>query len=83
MSEPEIYPLDETAIESFQEIDQQEKLWAASLGGARSALLGHFCRQHKLSGAWRLADNRREIVKVEMNGQPQPIPAEISNGTET
>ena len=79
MNESEVYPLDETAIESFAEVDRQEQLWAASLSGARSALLGHFCRQHKLSGGWRLADNRREIVKVE----GQPVPAEMMNGNQT
>ena len=60
------HELDEATIASFAEIDLQEKLWAASLNGARSAILGHFCRQNQLEGAWRVAPNGKELVKVEV-----------------
>ena len=79
MNEPELFPLDEDEIQSFAEIDLQEKMMAASLGGARTAILGQFCRKHKLAGIWRVAENGKEIVKVEAQPQLQPV---VANGNE-
>ena len=57
--------LDETSIEHFADIDQQERVLAASLATARTTILACFLRQHKLPGNWRVAENKREIIKVE------------------
>jgi len=63
--EDNTYPLDEASIEHFAELDQQERILAASLATARTTVLACFLRQHKLPGSWRVAENKREIVKVE------------------
>lgn len=64
--EPEIYPLDDEAIgfiaEKLREIEalkQHVQLLEAALNGA----LTYFARIHKLEGPWKLADNRRELVR--------------------
>ena len=54
------FPLDDAAIQILAEIDQQ----AASLDASRQGVLTLFARQHKLQGQWRLAPNRRELVKA-------------------
>ena len=76
MTEENTYPLDEASIEHFADIDQQERVLAASLATARTTILACFLRQHKLPGNWRVAENKREIIKVE--NQPNglvPLPA--------
>ena len=62
----EIYPLDDEAImfiaEVHREIEalrQRAQLFEAALNGA----LQYFARLHKLEGPWKLADNRRELVR--------------------
>lgn len=60
----ELYPLDDAAIEAIADLDKQE----SNCNIARNAILSYFLRQHKLSGDWRLAPNRRELVKL-----PAPV----------
>lgn len=60
--------LDEVARAALADVDAEERILAASLNTARSTILRYFCRQNKLDGDWRLAENKREIVKVEGNG---------------
>jgi len=60
----EKYPLDETSIEMFNEIKQQSNALNEQFRGA----LTLFMRQHKLQGIWRVAENGRELEKV--NQQP-------------
>lgn len=62
----EIYPLDDAAVgfiaEKLREIEalkQDVQLLEAALNGA----LTYFARLHKLEGQWKLADNRRELVR--------------------
>lgn len=61
------FPLDDAAIESLAELDKQTN----DIAVARNAILSYFLRQHKLTGNWQLAMNRRELVRVE-----QPLPAQ-------
>jgi hypothetical protein len=63
-SNEEVFPLDDAAIESLAEIDQQERQAASSFNGARQGILALFAKQHKLQGNWKLSDNKRELVKV-------------------
>ena len=64
--EPEIYPLDDSAVEFIAEkmrqietLKQHAQLLEAGLNGA----LTYFARLHGLEGPWKLADNRRELVR--------------------
>lgn len=60
MEDQQNYPLDETAIEALAAYDAEiEKLRAA-----QSGMLQYFLKLHKLTGPWRVADNRRELVKA-------------------
>jgi len=60
MDNSENYPLDETAIQFIAEIDAEiTKLQERQAGG-----LQYFLRLHKLTGPWRVAQNRRELVKA-------------------
>jgi hypothetical protein len=56
----ENFPLDDAAIDSLAELDQQER----NINVARQAILSYFLRQQKLTGNWQLAQNRRELVKT-------------------
>lgn len=58
---PEMFPLDDAAIATIQELDQQER----DINIARNAMLGYFLRQHNLQGNWRVAPNRRELMRSE------------------
>lgn len=72
--EPEMFPLDEAAIESIQELDAQEKRIidaAKEINVARQAILSYFLRQHKMTGNWTLAENRKELTR---NPEPAPVP---------
>jgi hypothetical protein len=65
-AEPELFPLDEAAIEAIQDLDKQEtQLVEASknINVARNAILSYFLRQHKLEGNWQLAENRKELMR--------------------
>lgn len=71
----DLFPLDEAAIESIAELDGQEKRLidaAKELNVARQAILSYFLRQHKMSGNWTLAENRKELLR---NPEPAPVPA--------
>jgi hypothetical protein len=61
------YPLDDAAIEMIAELDQQEKQVLV----ARNAILTYILRQHKLMGPWKVAPNRRELVRDAPAQQPQ------------
>ena len=65
----ETFPLDDAAIESLAELDQQER----SIGVARQAILSYFLRQQRMTGNWQLAPNRRELVR-----QSSTLPAGIT-----
>ena len=65
-AETEIFPLDDAAIESLAELDQQDKLTHS----ARLGILGYFLKVHKLQGNWQLAPNRRELVRSAQQQQP-------------
>jgi hypothetical protein len=65
----EILPIDDdTVIEALAEVDVQERIGIAvlnaSISSARTSILSLFARQRKLAGDWRLADNKRELIKV-------------------
>ena len=62
--ENEIVPLDDAAIEALADIEIQERIAIASVIAARTATLNLFARQHKLPGEWRLAENKKELIKV-------------------
>ena len=64
MEDHVIVPLDDATIEAIAEIDIQERIALASVQAARTAALNLFARQNKLLGNWRLADNKRELVKA-------------------
>jgi hypothetical protein len=68
-AETESFPLDDAAIESLAELDQQDKLTHS----ARLGILGYFLKQHKLTGNWQLSPNRRELVKA---AAALPIPTQ-------
>jgi hypothetical protein len=57
--EADVFPLDDAALESLAQFDQQEQ----QIMGARIGVLTLFTRIHKLQGNWQLAQNRRELVK--------------------
>ena len=64
--EPEIYPLDDAAVEFIAEklreietLKQHAQLLEAALNGA----LTYFARLHGLEGPWQLAANKRELVR--------------------
>jgi hypothetical protein len=63
----ENFPLDDAAIATISELDEQEK----GISIARNAILSYFLRVHSLTGNWQLAANRRELVR--------PAPAVLSN----
>jgi beta-phosphoglucomutase-like phosphatase (HAD superfamily) len=67
-AEVESYPLDDAAIELIAELDQQEKQVLV----ARNSILTYILRQHKLTGPWKVAPNRRELVRDAVQPQPQP-----------
>jgi hypothetical protein len=58
-ADADIFPLDDAAIETLAEMDQQER----QLNAARTAVLTYFLKQHKLKGNWSLSPNRRELVR--------------------
>ena len=62
--ENEIVPLDDAAIEALADIEIQERIAIASVIAARTATLNLFARQQKLPGEWKLAPNKRELIKV-------------------
>lgn len=66
-AEVENYPLDEAMIQLLAELDQQMQPFQLQAQGA----LVLFLRQHKLQGNWRVAENRRELVKQPV-AAPQP-----------
>lgn len=62
----ENFPLDEASIAVFAEGVKQIELLNAQMGGA----LRLFLRQHNLQGNWRIAQNGRELERVEDVNQP-------------
>lgn len=56
---PEVYPLDETALEMLADLDRQGQ----ALNAAINTTLTYFAKQHKLGDGWQLAPNRRELVR--------------------
>ena len=56
--DPEVFPLDDAAIEILAQTEQQVR----DLNNGAQAVLAYFLRQHKLTGNWRLAPNRRELI---------------------
>jgi hypothetical protein len=71
--QPENFPLDDAAIEALAEYDQQER----TINVARSAVLAYFLRQHKMTGEWQIAPNRKELVRAQTQQpqlQPGPLP---------
>jgi hypothetical protein len=71
--EPELFPLDEAAIEAIKDLDNQEtQLVEASknINVARNAILSYFLRQHKLQGNWQLAETRTELVRQATTATP-------------
>lgn len=76
----ECYPLDEVAIEQLEELDTQEKRLVdqankalEQLAVARQFTLKYFIRVHKLTGDWKLAENKRELMKEVPAVQPTDI----------
>lgn len=67
-NEPENYPLDEDAIRLIAELDEQGRSAQVAVSASVSAVLSYFVRKHKLSGDWKLAQNRRELVSVPAQG---------------
>ena len=55
------YPLDDVAIALFAQGLKQIEAVNAEMSGA----LKLYLRQHKLEGNWRLADNGRELQRME------------------
>jgi hypothetical protein len=66
VGESELYPLDDAAIETIADLDAQER----NIAIARNAILSYFLRQHKLTGNWTLAPNRRELTRA---AAPLPV----------
>ena len=54
----EIFPLDEAAISTVQEL--RENIKAAQI--AINAVLSYFARQHELQGRIQLSENGRELI---------------------
>jgi hypothetical protein len=69
MEDHEIVPLDDATIEALAEIAIQERIALSSINAARTATLNLFARQNKLPGNWRLAENKRELIKAEQSVQ--------------
>jgi hypothetical protein len=63
-ADADVFPLDDAAIETLAEFDQQER----QLNVARTAVLSYFLKQHKLLGNWSLSPNRRELVRQVTGG---------------
>ena len=55
----EILPLDDAAVEMLAEID----LMGRALMERQQTVLNYFAKQHNLGPGWRLAENRKELVK--------------------
>ena len=64
MDNTENYPLDEAAIEFLAERDAEIARVSAPYLAQQTGMLLYFVRLHKLSGPWRVAENRRELVKA-------------------
>lgn len=58
----ERFPLDDAAIETLAELSDNVKAVQTGAEMARRAVLTYFCRQHKVQGQIRLAENGRELV---------------------
>jgi hypothetical protein len=63
-AETDSYPLDDAAIGALADLDTQERAMSAQINIARNATLSYFARIHKLQGSWKLAENRRELVRA-------------------
>jgi hypothetical protein len=64
-AQQECFPLDEAALSLLNDLDTQIRTLDNQWQGA----LVLFLRQHKLQGNWRLAPNRKELVR-----QPDVMP---------
>jgi hypothetical protein len=62
-TQPELYPLDEAGIEMIAQLEEQGR----QIQVAHQTILQYFLKQHKLPGRWKLADNKREIIKLTEN----------------
>jgi len=60
MEDQDNYPLDDAAIESLMAYDAE----IAKLQAAQSGMLQYFLKLHKLTGPWRIAENKRELVRI-------------------
>lgn len=63
------FELDQAACEQIAELDSQQKM----INVALSSLLQYVARRNKLAGNWKLAENRRELIR------DTPVPAQIQN----
>jgi hypothetical protein len=59
------FQLDDVAREQIAEFDQQQRM----LNVALNTLLVYVAKSNKLAGNWKLAENRRELVR------DTPVPA--------
>ena len=63
----ERYPLDDaltSLLDDFAKGFAQIEKQASELNAQQQGALVLFLRQHELQGNWRLAENRRELVKA-------------------
>lgn len=72
----EIFPLDDAAISSVTELNEQIK--TAEI--AKNAILMYFCRVHKLVGKVRLAENNRELI-IQRTGENDATTASPTSTT--
>jgi hypothetical protein len=63
----ERFPLDEHMIALLTQLNEQ----ILAIQAMRNGALLLFLRQHDLAGAWRIADNQKEILRMP---NPTPVP---------
>lgn len=71
LDDRQFYPADENLIEMAEECRRQFELANHRLAGAISL----YTKQHKLPGYWRVADNGRELER--MDRVPPPVAAKV------
>lgn len=74
-----IFPLDDDAIAMITQADEQLR----SVNAQVSGMLAYFIKKAKLEGTWKIADNRRELVRTDDKGRPLVPETDHTNGSVT
>jgi len=67
--EAEVFPLDDLTMAMLGEFDAA--VHDAQIAG--QAVLQRFLREHKLTGKWSIAANRRELIRADQAAQPTTL----------